>query len=213
MKKTKAEALQTREALLLSALNTFYENGVAQTSLNQIASNAGVTRGAFYWHFRNKEDLFEALFAWLCQEALNNFQHDLARNAEESQGLRNALINALCRLQNDEKHEKFCTVLHLKCEHTANNQAINTISAHYHKLWDKLIEQAIAHDIAHGFLPSTLNPSLAKHFLHANIFGLIDRWLRYRDEVGSLANIAPVFIDATLAALHTPHLQLNTSPN
>ena len=43
MRKTKAEALKTREDLLLSALHTFYQQGVARTSLNEIARNAGVT--------------------------------------------------------------------------------------------------------------------------------------------------------------------------
>ena len=54
MRKTKAEALKTREYLMLSALDTFYERGVSRASLNEIAQNAGVTRGALYWHFKNK---------------------------------------------------------------------------------------------------------------------------------------------------------------
>ena len=58
MRKTKAEAQKTREQLLQSALDTFLENGVSRTSLAAIARNAGVTRGALYWHFKNKEDLF-----------------------------------------------------------------------------------------------------------------------------------------------------------
>ena len=62
MRKTKEEAQQTRSNLLNAALNVFYERGVAQASLDEIAKAAGVTRGALYWHFKNKEDLFEALF-------------------------------------------------------------------------------------------------------------------------------------------------------
>ena len=62
MRKTKEEAYQTRCNLLVAALSVFYERGVAQASLDEIAKAAGVTRGALYWHFKNKEDLFEALF-------------------------------------------------------------------------------------------------------------------------------------------------------
>ena len=62
MRKTKAEAQKTREQLLQSALDTFYRQGVAKTPLQAIARNAGVTRGALYWHFKNKEELFEELF-------------------------------------------------------------------------------------------------------------------------------------------------------
>nr|ADO32809.1 truncated multiple transferable resistance repressor [Neisseria gonorrhoeae] len=62
MRKTKTEALKTKEHLMLAALETFYRKGIARTSLNEIAQTAGVTRGALYWHFKNKEDLFDALF-------------------------------------------------------------------------------------------------------------------------------------------------------
>ena len=62
MRKTKEEAQQTRSNLLNAALNVFYERGVSKASLDEIAKAAGVTRGALYWHFKNKEDLFEALF-------------------------------------------------------------------------------------------------------------------------------------------------------
>ncbi|OBX33695.1 HTH-type transcriptional repressor BepR [Halomonas elongata] len=60
-RRTKAEAEATREALLDAAEEVFFEKGVACTSLEQIARHAGMTRGAVYWHFRNKADLFRAM--------------------------------------------------------------------------------------------------------------------------------------------------------
>lgn len=48
MRKTKTEALKTKEHLMLAALETFYRKGIARTSLNEIAQTAGVTRGALY---------------------------------------------------------------------------------------------------------------------------------------------------------------------
>ncbi|MGL6253408.1 MAG: TetR family transcriptional regulator, partial [Billgrantia desiderata] len=60
-RRTKAEAAATREALLDAAEEVFLERGVARTSLEQIAREAGVTRGAVYWHFKNKADLFRAM--------------------------------------------------------------------------------------------------------------------------------------------------------
>ena len=40
----------------------FYREGVARATLEQIAREAGVTRGALYWHFNNKVDILDALF-------------------------------------------------------------------------------------------------------------------------------------------------------
>ena len=55
MKRTKEESERTREELLNSAVQIFSEKGVARATLNEIARGAGVTRGAVYWHFQNKE--------------------------------------------------------------------------------------------------------------------------------------------------------------
>ena len=60
-RKTKEEALETRNLILDTAQKVFYSKGVAHTSLNDIARAAGVTRGAIYWHFQNKADLFNAM--------------------------------------------------------------------------------------------------------------------------------------------------------
>ena len=60
-RKTKEEALLTRNAILDAAESVFQERGVSNTSLAEIATAAGVTRGAVYWHFANKIDLFDAM--------------------------------------------------------------------------------------------------------------------------------------------------------
>lgn len=62
-KKTSVDADKTRQHLLDAAEMLFSKNGVMRTSLEQIARTAGVTRGAFYWHFANKAELIDALFA------------------------------------------------------------------------------------------------------------------------------------------------------
>ena len=51
----------TRRALLDSATRLFVERGFAQTSLDEVAANARVTKGAIYHHFPSKQALFEAV--------------------------------------------------------------------------------------------------------------------------------------------------------
>ena len=60
-RRTKEDALATREALLDAAELVFEQRGVSRTSLSDIAKAAGVTRGAVYWHFKDKADLFNAM--------------------------------------------------------------------------------------------------------------------------------------------------------
>ncbi|HEX7991917.1 MAG TPA: TetR family transcriptional regulator, partial [Stenotrophomonas sp.] len=60
-RKTKEEAAATREGILDAALACFHEHGVAGTSLAAIGERAGVSRGAVYWHFKNKTEVLEAM--------------------------------------------------------------------------------------------------------------------------------------------------------
>lgn len=60
-RRTKEDALVTREQILDAAESVFQRRGVSRTSLQEIAQEAGLTRGAIYWHFQNKGDVFNAM--------------------------------------------------------------------------------------------------------------------------------------------------------
>ncbi len=61
MRKTKEEAAITREQLLKKALAVFSKKGYSAATLQDIASEADVTRGAIYWHFGSKAELYNTL--------------------------------------------------------------------------------------------------------------------------------------------------------
>jgi AcrR family transcriptional regulator len=55
-------AVNTRKMLIMAARSIFAREGFEHSSIEDIASHAGKTRGAFYDNFRNKEDIFLAIF-------------------------------------------------------------------------------------------------------------------------------------------------------
>lgn len=61
VRKTKEEAEKTRKELIDAARTVFHQCGVSRSSLEKIAKEAGVTRGAVYWHFKDKAELFFAM--------------------------------------------------------------------------------------------------------------------------------------------------------
>lgn len=61
MKRTHAEALQTKQAIINAARKIFTQRGFAKATLSDIAREANVTRGAIYWHFDDKSELLSAL--------------------------------------------------------------------------------------------------------------------------------------------------------
>ncbi len=61
MNKTKEESLITKEAILQGAMKTFLHKGYSLTSLEDIARNCKVTRGAIYHHFKGKTEIYDLL--------------------------------------------------------------------------------------------------------------------------------------------------------
>ena len=64
MRRTKEEAEQTRLKIIEAALKLFSRNGYSHTTLAMIAREAGFSRGPIYWHFSNKDELYEAVLAY-----------------------------------------------------------------------------------------------------------------------------------------------------
>lgn len=60
-RKTKEEAEETKKAIALAALDTFCEKGYSKTTFDEIAKRINLTKGAVYWHFRNKADILSDL--------------------------------------------------------------------------------------------------------------------------------------------------------
>lgn len=60
-RRTKEEAEKTRKDIIDAARRVFHQHGVVRSTLEKIAKEAGVTRGAVYWHFSNKAELFFAM--------------------------------------------------------------------------------------------------------------------------------------------------------
>jgi TetR/AcrR family transcriptional regulator, acrAB operon repressor len=61
VRKTKEDAELTRKRIIDAAREVFLARGVSRSTLEHIASQAEVTRGAVYWHFENKTEIFHAI--------------------------------------------------------------------------------------------------------------------------------------------------------
>ena len=64
MRRTKEDAEQTRLKIIAAALELFSKNGYSNTTLAMIADEAGFSRGPIYWHFKNKDELYEAVLGF-----------------------------------------------------------------------------------------------------------------------------------------------------
>lgn len=178
MRKTKTEAQKTRQHLLDAALEVFWRDGVTRASLQAIAQEASVTRGALYWHFKNKEDLFETLFEQQYADFFAAFNDQTLRdNQDVWTHLQHNLTTMFETLATRESKHKFSNVMFSKCEQTAGNETITELACRYHRLFQKQIAYALQLSREQGRLPENTDIELAAIYLESSLVGLIKIWI------------------------------------
>lgn len=118
VRRTKEDALSTRQALLDAAERLFSEKGVSNTSMNQVAEAAGVTRGAIYHHFENKLDLIDALMDRV-RLPVDEMRDELAQtyNGDPVSLLRARCLHIIGQVQDDPHTQALVNILLHKCEY------------------------------------------------------------------------------------------------
>lgn len=69
---------ESRERILAAAVSVFALKGFQRASLDEIAAEAHLTKGAIYWHFRSKNDLFTSLLEYRFQQHTAPLAEELA---------------------------------------------------------------------------------------------------------------------------------------
>lgn len=96
----------TKEQLLKAALDVFSEVGYAAASVDEIATRAGVTKGAVYYWFRDKEDLAADLQRSLWSQIAREAQADIRPGASTTENIKTA-FRAYLRSLREHAHARF----------------------------------------------------------------------------------------------------------
>lgn len=83
-----AKAEETRDRILDAALRLFRERGFEQTTMRDVATEAGVATGAAYYYYRSKEDLVMAFYLRTDEEAGETFAKVIAASKELKKRMR-----------------------------------------------------------------------------------------------------------------------------
>jgi TetR/AcrR family acrAB operon transcriptional repressor len=127
-RRTKAEAEATRARILDAAEQLFERAGVARTTLQEIAQAAGVTRGAVYWHFKDKVDLFNAMMERVTLPLESDDLADPAaggrrRDAAALGQLRDLLMAKLTHVATDPRVQRVIAIATHKVEYVEDFDA------------------------------------------------------------------------------------------
>jgi TetR/AcrR family transcriptional repressor of acrEF/envCD operon len=205
-RKTKADALLTRQQLLEAAIEQFALRGVSNTTLTDIADAAGVTRGAVYWHFSSKVELFNEM--WKLQIPLRDIiQHRLKQNEKENPlaWLRESFITALQYISKTPKQRALMQILYHKCEF--NNEMVSEEEIRQRLCFSyENMRKMVGRCIHDGSLPAETNIETTLVILHSFFSGVLKNWLLFPERI-DLYQQAPMLVDSIMATLH-PHASL-----
>ncbi|SDI25960.1 transcriptional regulator, TetR family [Paraburkholderia steynii] len=177
MGRTKQQALDTRAKIIDAAERVFFVRGFARAALEDIASEAGVTRGAVYGHFRNKEAVFQAIYECAdmpldpfvvqsCEQDADPLQH---LHAQLLQRLRDALYLRRAR--------RLYSIALTKCEVTAETAAFYERVAMAALRAETQIDAALRAASLRGQLPPDVDTRAAAGFIHAALTGFLHKRL------------------------------------
>jgi TetR/AcrR family acrAB operon transcriptional repressor len=198
---TKEESQETRNRILDAAENVFQAKGVARTSLADVAEAAEVTRGAIYWHFKNKTDLFEAMCerVRLPMESMIEANADL-RESDPLGQLRKIAVFVLQHTAIDPHSRKVRDIIFHKCEFVDVTDPISMRRQQCHSESRSNIERDLRNAQSKGQLPEDLDIPLAAVTLHSAIGGALSNWL-FAPESFDLSADAERLVDAWLDML------------
>ena len=200
-RRTKAEALVTYHQLLDAAEQVFAEKGVSRASLQDIAQAAGASRGAIYWHFKNKADLFNAMMDRIILPMEGAFQqigHDAAQDPLLE--LQQTILEAMRKIASDERTRLVFEVATLKVEYVAELLAIKARHVQTHADGVREMQRSLQEAAARRGLSLGVPPSVAAQGLQALVVGLLHTWL-LAPHAFELVPVAETVIGTYLAGL------------
>ena len=211
-RRTKADAQATHSSLLDAAEQLFQARGVSRTSLNDIALAAGTTRGAIYWHFKDKADLFNAMMerVTLPLEA-PMARAGLAHGTNTLTQLRAALLDALHLIANDDQTRRVLQIATHKMEFTDELGDVQTRRLRTHNDCVAYNRAALERAFNEQQKAPPIALDTAALGLQIMVEGLVQHWL-LNPQAFDLVHSGQAMLDTYLAGLglhatHTPALE------
>jgi TetR/AcrR family acrAB operon transcriptional repressor len=179
VRRTKEEAQATRHRILDAAELLFQQHGVSRTTLQDIAQAAELTRGAVYWHFKDKADLFNAMM----ERAIMPLEETMAMCGVPADGddpmaaIRDRFVHALRVTATDPATRRVFEIATHKVEYVDELLAVRDrhLSGRNECLAE--VERELRRAMRGGLIRNDVPARSLALGLHALIDGLIHNWL------------------------------------
>lgn len=198
-RRTKAEADETRTKLLDAAEEVFFEKGVSRTSLGDIAERAGATRGAVYWHFRDKVDVFSSMLGRICMP-FDEICDDKYGDLPPLDRIRQSMLKVFESLGGDERRRKVFETALFKMEYVGELEDVRVQHIESALLSQEKFARDLAKAAEEQSVQLPVSPKDAALGLHSLFVGLIHGWVLNEGSF-PLVPVGRVSVDVYLSGL------------
>lgn len=201
MRRTAADAAETRSAILAAGMRVFAERGYAAATLAEIGARAEVTRGAVYHHFSDKAALFVAAVSERWNVIGTRVWAPLAEPGPVRDRLRACLVAYFRAMEQDRDFRELLDVTILRSQHAADLEQGALDKRHGIHAWVEQLTGVFREAGRTGGLREPLTPDDAAVIVVSALAGAVVTWRMGGEDLFSPARRAEVHADAVLASV------------
>jgi TetR/AcrR family fatty acid metabolism transcriptional regulator len=184
--------------ILEAAVKVFARQGFHQSTVAQIAKEAGVADGTIYLYFKNKDDILVQFFSFRAKQVFESFREEVDRAQNSLDKLRNLIHRHLAEFQRDRDGAIVYQVETHQNSRLAEAQ-IKEMSQMYRDIISEIVEQGQQE----GTIRKDLYVGLVKRFIIGAVDEVINTWL-HSDGEYDLASMASPLVDLFVRGIGEP---------
>lgn len=160
------------QRILEAAVSVFAELGFYQSTISQIAREAGVADGTIYLYFKNKDDILVQFFSYKAKQVFDLFREEVSNADNAVEKLRNLIRRHLEEFQRDKN-----MAIVYQAETHQNSRSAEPQIREMSKMYLDIVSEIVEQGQADGSMRKDLYLSLVKRFIVGAVDETINNWL------------------------------------
>lgn len=197
------------DKILEAAVTVFAAKGFRQSTISEVAREAGVADGTIYLYFKNKDDILVQFFEYKARQVFDRFRQEVERGDTSVEKLRNLVRVHLTEFQRDPRMAVVYQV-----ETHQSRRLVEGQIREMAKMYQDIIAEIIEQGQREGTIRKELYVGLVKRFILGAVEEVIGTWLHsgHNYDLVSMSDpLVDLFIKGIGSNLVSPHMTLASS--
>ncbi|MCP3922246.1 MAG: TetR/AcrR family transcriptional regulator [Desulfobacterales bacterium] len=187
--------------ILEAAICVFARNGFFQSTISQIAKEAGVADGTIYLYFKNKDDILVQFFSYKTKKVFTSFQEEVDKVGDPKDKLKNLIRRHLKEFQHDRN---MAIVFQAEIKQIHKIEALKQSVSNISKMYKNIVGEIIEKGQEEGLMRKDLYLGLVKHLILGAVAEVINTWI-FSSSDYDLVSMADPMVDLLLNGIASEH--------